>query len=117
MLRKYSKIYKQKNTDTQSYTKMKKNIKLKTTNFDTLLKEKMKSESFAQGYNEELTRLELSSKIKELRSKKKLTQEGFAKKAQMPQSVIARVESGRHTISLVTLNKIAHALGKKVALV
>lgn len=96
---------------------MKKNIKYKTTNFGTLLKEKLKSETFSQAYNEELFRLELASQIKVLRSRVKLTQESFAKKANMPQSVIARAESGKHTVSLVTLNKIAHAFGKKVELV
>ncbi len=91
--------------------------KLTTKSFEKLLKEVSTSETFIQTYNEELLRLKLSSQIKDLRTKKRLTQETFAKKANMPQSVIARVESGKHTISLITLDKIAHALGKKIELV
>ncbi len=90
---------------------------MKTTNFKTLLKKQLKSKTFAESYNEELMRLKLAKKIKEIRIKQKLTQELFAKKANTPQSVIARVESGRHTVSLVTLGKLAHALGKKIEIV
>lgn len=97
--------------------KMKIKNKIKIKSFDKLFRELSKSKNFVNTYNEELFRLEMASKIKTLRSKIKLTQERFAEKAQMPQSVIARVESGKHTVSLVTLNKIAYALGKKVALV
>lgn len=96
---------------------MKKNIQYKTTNFDKLLKQQLKSKTFAQGYHEELLRLELASTIKALRAKQNLTQETFAKKANMPQSVIARAEGGKHTISLNTLNKLAYVLGKKVSLI
>lgn len=90
---------------------------MKTKNFNTILKKELKSKKFEDFYNEEITRLKLSNKIKELRTKKKMTQESFAQKVNMPQSVIARVESGKHTISLSTLDKIAHALGKKIELV
>jgi len=90
---------------------------MKTKNLKTILKKQLKSKEFEGFYNEEITRLKLSNKIKELRTKKKMTQESFAQKANMPQSVIARVESGKHTISLSTLDKIAHALGKKIEIV
>lgn len=92
-----------------------KKIKVKT--FNQLLKDVAVSETFVDTYNEELFRFKIAKQIKTLRSESNLTQEGFAKKAQMPQSVIARIESGRHTVSLVTLNKVAHALGKSVEIV
>lgn len=90
---------------------------MKTKKFETLLKKELKSKQFNEKYNEELTRLSIANTIRELRNKKKITQEEFAEKISMPQSVIARAESGKHTISLNTLGKIAHALGKEIKLV
>jgi transcriptional regulator with XRE-family HTH domain len=46
-----------------------------------------------------------------------MTQALVAQKAGMPQSVIARIESGNHSMSFDTLVKVAHALGKKVKIV
>lgn len=95
---------------------MKKNTP-KTKSFKSLLNKSLKSETFKNEFNEELFRLKIASEIKNLRTKKKLTQEKFAEKANMPQSVVARIESGKHSISLITLNRVAHALGKHVQLV
>ncbi|HBB43873.1 MAG: Transcriptional regulator, XRE family [Parcubacteria group bacterium GW2011_GWA1_44_13] len=89
----------------------------KTITFEQILKKQLKSPEFREAYNEELFRLKIASEIKSLRLQKKLTQETFAKKAQMPQSVVARIESGKHSISLGTLNRVALALGKRVQLV
>jgi predicted transcriptional regulator len=89
----------------------------KTINLETILKKEFKNPTFKEKYQEELTTLRLAREIKTLRTAKKLTQESFAKKANMPQSVIARVESGKHTISLSTLDKLAQALGKRIEIV
>lgn len=94
---------------------MKKIIKTKT--LDQVLRKALKSSEFKEAYNEEIFRLKIAAEIKSLRIQKKLTQETFAKKAQMPQSVVARIESGNHSISLGTLSRVAHALGKSVQLV
>jgi len=85
--------------------------------FDDILKEDLKSETFRQAYNEELARLHIVGQIKELRLKKKLTQKELAQKAGMPQSVIARLESGEHSISLGTLSRIAKVFKKEIQLV
>ena len=90
---------------------------LKTFSFEEVFKNDLKSPTFLNAYNQEVARLTLASQIKKFRILKKMTQETFAQKAQMPQSVIARAESGRHSVSLVTLSKIASALGKKIELV
>lgn len=90
---------------------------MKTKKLETILKKQLKSQDFKDKYNEELTRLKIASQIKKIRTAKRLTQENFAKKANMPQSVIARVESGKHTPSLITLDKLAQALGKKIEIV
>lgn len=45
-----------------------------------------------------------------------LTQEELARRAAVPQSVVARLESGRHLPSLRTIDKIAEKLGLQVKL-
>lgn len=90
---------------------------MKTKKLEQVLKKEFKSPKFKEAYNEEIFRLTIAAEIKNLRIQKKLTQETFAKRAQMPQSVVARIESGKHSISLGTLNRVAQALGKKVQLV
>lgn len=91
--------------------------KIHITSFEDVLKKQRNIEGFTSHYNEELFRIRLANEIKKYRTEKKMTQGVVAKKANMPQSVIARVESGNHTFSLSTLHKIAHALGKRVELV
>ena len=90
---------------------------LKWVSFEQLLKKASKSKAFRKAYREEMQRLRLAKQIRELRTSKRLTQKAVAKRADMPQSVIARVESGSRGISVDTLGKIAHTLGKEVQLV
>jgi ribosome-binding protein aMBF1 (putative translation factor) len=78
---------------------------------------KKKTTEFNRGYREESARIELAHKIKSERESQKLTQKVVAKRASMPQSVIARLESGEHGISVDTLGRVATALGKQIALV
>jgi ribosome-binding protein aMBF1 (putative translation factor) len=95
---------------------MKKNITLKWVPFEDVLKEELKSEAFRKGYNEELARLRIAKQIRDMRTKKGLTQADIAKKASMPQSVIARIESGQHACTLGTIDRIAHVFNKKIIL-
>ena len=85
--------------------------------FDELLERTLTTPEMRQKFEQESERLRIVQEIKRARIKKRMTQEKMAEKANMPQSVIARIESGRHSISLATLNRIANALGKKVQLV
>ncbi len=78
---------------------------------------KNQSNEYQRTYNEEISRLTLIRQIRELRLAKKLTQKTVAKRANMPQSVVARLESGEHSFSLDTLQRIAYVYGKKVELV
>ncbi len=89
---------------------------LQFTPFEDVLKKYSKSKVFRQAYAEEILRLQLATDIKSFRTKKHLTQKDLADQAKMPQSVIARIESGKYSISLGTLSRIAHALGKEVQL-
>ncbi len=75
------------------------------------------SKAYQRAYKEEITRLNLVRQIRELRLAKKLTQKAVAKRANMPQSVVARLESGEHSFSLDTLQRIAYVFDKEVQLV
>ncbi len=85
--------------------------------FEEGLAKDLRSKSFREGYYKEIARLRLAQQIYDIRTAKKLTQKAVAAKADMPQSVIARAESGTHSISVDTLSRIAQALGKKIQLV
>lgn len=84
--------------------------------FDDVFKSSQKSHAFKQSYNEEVSRLQIAKQVRALRSAKRLTQKVVAERAGMPQSVVARVESGERGITLDTLGRIASALGKEVQL-
>lgn len=84
---------------------------------EEILKKEMRSKEFRKAYEEEMARLNLVRQIRKLRVAKKLTQKMVAKRAGMPQSVVARLESGEHSFSLDTLQRIAHVYGKEVRLV
>lgn len=90
---------------------------IKVVSFEEMLKKQLKIKGFKEGYEKEVARLDMIHQIKQARLKKKMTQEGLAKKAGMPQSVIARLESGRQGLSFATISQIATALGKKIELV
>lgn len=94
----------------------KKNI-LKFYTKDEVFQSTKDNRQFKYVYNEECDRIRIAKKIKVLRLKNKMTQKDLAKITTMPQSVIARFESGEHSISLNTLSKIASAMGKKIELV
>ncbi len=85
--------------------------------WEEILKQMRKRKGFEQGYQAELLRLRLAHEVKVLREKKKMTQKQVAKAADMPQPVVARIENGKRGITVDTLGKVAHALGKKVQLV
>ena len=58
--------------------------------------------------------LDISLQISQTRKKRKITQVQLAKKAGMPQSQIARIESGNHNVTIGTLNRVASALNLRV---
>jgi len=95
--------------------KIKNGVKLYS--FDEVFKKDFKSKSFQKSHDEEMVRLKLSYQLRQMRIAKKLTQKMVAKRAQMPQSVLARLESGTHSFSLGTLDRVARVFNKKVQLV
>ncbi|MDP3989303.1 MAG: helix-turn-helix transcriptional regulator [bacterium] len=84
---------------------------------DHVFKKTAQSKAFKKSYEEEAARILLAKKIRQTRLEKRLTQQAVAKRAVMPQSAIARLESGEHSISVDTLLRVAHALGKEVELI
>ena len=91
-------------------------LKLKIYSFQDVFGKKLKSEEFKSAYLQEVTRLRLARQMREMRIAKNLTQKDVAEKARMPQSVIARMESGKHSPSLFTLERIANVFDKEVQL-
>lgn len=85
--------------------------------FDEVFGKSSKKNEFRRAYDEEIVRLRLARQIRNLRTISQMTQLVVAQKSGMPQSVIARIESGDRGISVDTLGRIAHTLGKEVQLV
>ncbi|MEK7126322.1 MAG: helix-turn-helix transcriptional regulator [Patescibacteria group bacterium] len=95
----------------------KKQQKLTWHSFNEVFGKIYKKKEFRRAYDEEVVRLRLARQIRDLRSSNQMTQLVVAQKSGMPQSVIARIESGDRGISVDTLGRIAHTLGKEVQLV
>lgn len=90
---------------------------LKWFTAEQVFRKARKSKVFQKAYEERMARHRLASSLRKTREAKKLTQAAVARKIDMPQSVIARLESGTHSVSVDTLSKVAHALGKQIELV
>lgn len=90
---------------------------LKWRSFESVFKNLSKNKAFQEAYAEEITRRRLATQIRTLRVAHQMTQRIVANKSGMPQSVIARIESGDRGISVDTLGRVAHTLGKEVQLV
>ena len=96
--------------------KIESKIGIKAYSLDEVIKNANKSKKFEIEYEQEIARMRLAKQIREVRLEKKLTQKAVAAKAGMPQSVIARVESGNYGISLDSLERIANVFGKRIQL-
>ena len=101
---------------TDPETKIKKSIKLQFVPLQKIIDIKLKNEAFKKSFTEEMGRLKLAHDIRVLREKKKMTQADVAQMTDMPQSVIARIESGTHGFSVATLHKIARVFDRRITL-
>ena len=72
------------------------------------------SDERRRGYERAGRAIRLASEIRSLREKKGLSQRQLAELVGTTQSAIARLEGGRISPSLPTLDRIANALGAKV---
>lgn len=73
-----------------------------------------KNKEYKKLLKEEKELLDIAVQISVARKKRKITQVQLAKRVGMPQSQIARIESGNHNVTLGTLNRVAGALNLKV---
>ena len=97
--------------------KIKNEVKNNFIPLSKVIEKKIKNDQFKKSFSEEMSRLQLAYNIKKIRQEKRMTQIEVARKAHMPQSVIARIESGTHSYSIATLHKIARVFGRQISLV
>lgn len=95
----------------------KKDVKKEFVSLSKVIKEKSKDKKFKNLFSEEISTLKLAHEIRLLRQKRQMTQKQVAIRAEMPQSVIARLESGTHSFSIATLHKVARVFDRKVGLI
>lgn len=84
-----------------------------TVKFDDYLEKRFQDPELRSNFEAESLRLESAVALLKAREDAGLTQRELAKRVDVPQSTIARIERGNNT-SVDTLSKIANALGKKV---
>ena len=62
----------------------------------------------------EQERMRIGMRIAELRKQQNLTQKELGERCGLQDSHIARIEKGRYSVGLDTLQRIADALGRKI---
>ena len=82
-------------------------------NFKDYLNQQLQDPQFNQEFENDTTKLESAIAVTHVRKEAGLTQRELANVSKVPQSTIARIETGANT-SVDTLTKIANALGKKL---
>ena len=86
-----------------------------TVKFDDYLEKRFQDPELRSNFEAESLRLESAVALLKAREDAGLTQRELARRVDVPQSTIARIERGNNT-SVDTLSKIANALGKKLCL-
>ncbi len=85
-----------------------------TTSWTEIKVRRADSDERRRGYERAGRAIRLASEIRSLREKKGLSQRQLAELVGTTQSAIARLEGGRISPSLPTLDRIANALGAEV---
>ena len=84
-----------------------------TVKFDDYLEKRLQDPELRSNFEAESWRLESVVALLKVREDAGLTRRELARRVDVPQSTIARIERGNNT-SVDTLSKIANALGKKL---
>ena len=84
--------------------------------WEDLDRELMAIPGFREAYERDYPYDELSLEIGGLRASLELTQTEFGRLVGMPQSTIARIESGKQAPSVATLKRIAKATGTELVI-
>lgn len=87
---------------------------MKTIKFRDYLEEKLKNPVFKKEWDESEIQYQVVRQLIKARLEKQYSQRDLAKKAKTTQSVISRVESMSFNPSIGLLDKLSHALGKKL---
>lgn len=83
-------------------------------NFKGHLKQELKNKQFKKYFEEYGKQLEIAYLIAQKRKQAKISQKELAQKIGTTQSNVARMEAGNQNFSMVTLDKIAEALGSEL---
>ncbi len=75
---------------------------------------KKKDMGFAKGYDDGYEQFKIGAVLKQARETAGLTQEGLARKLKTKKTAISRIENHAQDIKLSTLEKVAHALGRRL---
>ncbi len=75
---------------------------------------KKRDKAFAKGYDEGYEQFKIGAVLKQTRKKAGLTQEELARRLKTKKTAISRIENHAEDIKLSTLEKVAHALGKRL---
>jgi HTH-type transcriptional regulator / antitoxin HipB len=75
---------------------------------------KKRDKTFAEGYDEGYEQFKIGVVLKQTREKAGLTQEELAHRLKTKKTAISRIENHAEDIKLSTLEKVAHALGKRL---
>ena len=84
-----------------------------TVKFDDYLEKRFQDPELRSNFEAESLRLESVVALLKVREDAGLTRRELARRVDVPQSTIARIERGNNT-SVDTLSKIVNALGKKL---
>jgi ribosome-binding protein aMBF1 (putative translation factor) len=75
---------------------------------------KKRDKAFAKEYDEGYEQFKIGAVLKQTREKAGLTQEELARRLKTKKTAISRIENHAEDIKLSTLEKVAHALGKRL---
>lgn len=86
------------------------------TKFDRLKKKMLAGPAARAEYDRLAPEFELASALIAARKRAKLSQKDLAERMKTTQTAIARMESGRHTPSMKSIQRYAAATGSRVSL-
>lgn len=75
---------------------------------------KKRDKAFAKNYDEGYEQFKIGAVLKQARETAGLTQDELAKRLKTKKTAISRIENHADDIKLSTLEKVAHALGRRL---
>ena len=75
---------------------------------------KKRDRAFAEGYDDGYEQFKIGAVLKQAREQAGLTQEELARRLKTKKTALSRIENHAEDIKISTLEKVAHALGKRL---